>query len=153
MWVFGRFPAKVGPRSLPNGPGLKNAAYINGNYPGGLILRQFGHLYKYTFVIIFGGPKSPQKPLPGARNRPLGPRNEVPEPSRTIPGSAYVKPSENRQEMASESVYKVEHLSKSGPNKPYLRRPLDQHLRRRLEGSSTRVYPTWTQNRKLRYIF
>ncbi len=37
---------------------------------------------------MFGSPKPPQNPLPGARNRPLGPRNEVPEPSRTIPGSA-----------------------------------------------------------------
>ncbi len=33
---------------------------------------------------MFGPPQSPQKPLPGARNRPLGPRNEVPEPSRKI---------------------------------------------------------------------
>ncbi len=27
--VFGRFSAKVGPKSVPNGPGLKNASYIS----------------------------------------------------------------------------------------------------------------------------
>ena len=29
--------------------------------------------------MFSGGPKPPQKPLPGARNGPLGPGNEVPE--------------------------------------------------------------------------
>ncbi len=38
---------------------------------------------------MLGGLKTPQKLLPGARNRPLGPRNEVPEPSRTIPGTDF----------------------------------------------------------------
>ncbi len=42
-------------------------------------------------LLPMGGPTSPQKPLPGARSRPLGPRNEVPEPSRTIPGSANIR--------------------------------------------------------------
>ncbi len=47
---------------------------------------------KNILVLLFlGGPESPQKPLPGTRNRPLGPRNEVPEPSRRIPGSAKIR--------------------------------------------------------------
>ncbi len=29
--MFGRFSANVGPRNVPNGPGLKNATYINGD--------------------------------------------------------------------------------------------------------------------------
>ncbi len=57
------------------------------------------------FIIILGGPKSPQKPLPGARNRPLGPRSEGPEPSRMIPGSAKL-----RQEMKNESKRQVRHI-------------------------------------------
>ncbi len=43
------------------------------------------------FLIILEDPKSPQKSLPGARNQPRGLRNEVPEPSRTIPGSANIR--------------------------------------------------------------
>ncbi len=42
----------------------------------------------------FGGPTSPQKRLPGTRNRPLGPSNEVPEPSRTSPESAKIRKNE-----------------------------------------------------------
>ena len=49
------------------------------------------YIYIIFFCIILGGPTSPQQPLPGARNRPLGPRNEVPAPSRTIPGSANLR--------------------------------------------------------------
>ncbi len=37
---------------------------------------------KYVFLLLLGGPKPPQMPLPGARNRPLGPRSEVPDKSK-----------------------------------------------------------------------
>ena len=44
-----------------------------------------------TCFIIWGGPTSPPKPIPGdrtAKNRPPGPRCEVTEPSRMILGPA-----------------------------------------------------------------
>ncbi len=40
---------------------------------------------------MFWGSKIPSIASPRARNRPQGPRNEVPEPSRTIPGSAKIQ--------------------------------------------------------------
>ncbi len=42
---------------------------------------------KIYLCYDLGESKIPSKPLPGARDRPRGPRNEVPEPARTIPGS------------------------------------------------------------------
>jgi hypothetical protein len=46
----------------------------------------------YIYLVSFRGVQNPLKtPLLGARNRPLRPRNEVPEPSRTIPGSAKIR--------------------------------------------------------------
>ncbi len=40
--------------------------------------------------MVFGGPQPPPNPLPGAQNRPPGPRNGVPKPIRSIPGWAKI---------------------------------------------------------------
>ena len=49
---------------------------------------------KIYFFVILGGPKSPQKPLPGARNRPLWAQKRGP---RAIPNDPRVgQNSENK---------------------------------------------------------
>ena len=53
--------------------------------------RPLGTYEKHNCYYRLGVQNPLKKPLPGARNRPLGPRNEVPEPSRTIPGLATIR--------------------------------------------------------------
>ena len=48
--------------------------------------RPLGTVKNNYFVWFLGGPQPPPNPLPGAQNRPPGPRNGVPKPIRSIPG-------------------------------------------------------------------